>query len=627
MNWQQFRAFFWLRQRLRINQLKRSGFGNAILLAVLGLGIVMSDIGLFVVFFLVGQSALSEATPFNILYVCDVLVSAFLVLWLVGLLADLQRSEVLSLDKFLHLPVSLSGAFFVNYLSSLFSLSLLAFVPAMAGLSLGLAVDRTAAMLLLLPLLAAFLLMITAVTHQFQGWLASIMVNPRRRRTIIVLLTMGFVLLAQIPNLINALSHSRGPDARLQQLLDDNAQLHRAAEAGRITLEQYQQQTDALQRDYDAEVEAESRRNAERMKRSTRLANLLLPPGWLPLGAMTIAEGKLLPALLATLAMTLAGTASLWRSYRATLRLYTGQFSSGRRRAAVISSPRAEASPPAESGSLRAGQPAALPAAHLLEKKLPWLSEQAAVIALSNFRSLTRAPEAKMMVLSSVLMIVIAGTVVGRGIAGMPAEARPLLGFAAMAFILMGMVQLVGNQFGFDRSGFQVFVLCGASRRDILLGKNMSLAPLALALGLAAAVALQLIVPMRFDYFLAVPPQLVSMYLLFCLLANLLSILAPVRIPAGSLRGAKPGLLTIIVQLLFMFVLFPLTLLPALLPQVVGWLLDWQGWAAGVPVCALLSLAECAAVVCFYRLVLRWQGRLLQAAEQRILGVVRMKAE
>ena len=40
-------------------------------------------------------------------------------------------------------------------------------------------------MLLLLPLLAAFLLMVTGITHQFRGWLASLMVNPRRRRTVI----------------------------------------------------------------------------------------------------------------------------------------------------------------------------------------------------------------------------------------------------------------------------------------------------------------------------------------------------------------------------------------------------------------------------------------------------------
>ena len=74
------------------------------------------------------------------MYVWDGLVVGFLFSWAIGLLAELQRSEVLSLDKFLHLPVSLTGVFLINYLSSLFSLTLIIFVPAMVGLSLGLVI-------------------------------------------------------------------------------------------------------------------------------------------------------------------------------------------------------------------------------------------------------------------------------------------------------------------------------------------------------------------------------------------------------------------------------------------------------------------------------------------------------
>ncbi len=52
-------------------------------------------------------------------------------------------------------------------------------------------------------MLAAFLLMVTALTYQFQGWLASLMSNPRRRRTVIVATTLVFVLIFQLPNLLN----------------------------------------------------------------------------------------------------------------------------------------------------------------------------------------------------------------------------------------------------------------------------------------------------------------------------------------------------------------------------------------------------------------------------------------
>ena len=46
-----------------------------------------------------------------------------------------------------------------------------------------------------LPLAAAFLLMIAAIVS-VSGWLASLMSNPRRRRSVIMATTMGFVLIA-----------------------------------------------------------------------------------------------------------------------------------------------------------------------------------------------------------------------------------------------------------------------------------------------------------------------------------------------------------------------------------------------------------------------------------------------
>src|SRR5205085_9960542 len=132
----------------------------------------------------------------------DGMVLAFLFSWTIGLLAELQRSEALSIDRFLHLPVAPSGVFLINYLSSLLSINMLLFAPLMLGLILGQAVGSGLAFLALLPLLLAFWLAVTAVTYQFQGWLAALMVNQRRRRTIIVMLTFGIILVSQLPGLI-----------------------------------------------------------------------------------------------------------------------------------------------------------------------------------------------------------------------------------------------------------------------------------------------------------------------------------------------------------------------------------------------------------------------------------------
>jgi hypothetical protein len=294
------------------------------------------------------------------------------------------------------------------------------------------------------------------------------------------------------------------------------------------------------------------------------------------------------------------------------VRLYTGQFTSGRRRPAAVARPAAV-------GTAR-------PSGHLLERKLPWLSEQTSAIALGSFRSLTRAPEGKMMLLTPILLVVVFGVMFLTRNADLPPAVRPLVAFGAMGTILLSMIQLVGNQFGFDRSGFRVFVLCPAQRRDVLLGKNLAFAPVALGLGVMAAVLVQVLYPMDADYFLALPPQFVTMYLIFCLLANLLSILSPMQIAPGAFRPAHVSLIPVLLQLLFFF-LFPVVLLPTLLPLGIALVLQRVQGMGGVPICLALSLLECVGVVFLYRLVLTWQGQLLQAREQKILEIVTTKAE
>src|SRR5207247_262332 len=172
-------------------------------LAVLAVIGALAAVGGFAGLFLVGMFALPRVDPTVVMYVWDALAIAFLFFWLIGLIQELQRAEALSLDKFLHLPVSLTGAFLINYVTSLVSPCLIVFLPAMIGLCLGLAVGKGPAMLGLLPLLAAFVLMVTALTYQFRGWLAALMVNKRRRRTVIVVATVSVILLAQLPQLIN----------------------------------------------------------------------------------------------------------------------------------------------------------------------------------------------------------------------------------------------------------------------------------------------------------------------------------------------------------------------------------------------------------------------------------------
>ena len=585
MNGQHLRAFFWLHWRLRVNQFKRGGTANFVILLLLAAGALLLSCFLFVVFLLLGLYALADVSGPFLMYVWDGLVLGYLFFWLIGLLTDLQRAEALSLEKFLHLPVSLSGVFFLNYLSSLLSLSLIVFVPMMVGLSLGLVFSRGPFMLLLFPLLAAMLLMVTALTYQFRGWLASLMANKRRRQTIIVLITAAFILLAQLPTFVNMIA---GPGHRT-----GSGKTPRTPEEQKLA--------------------------SQKMEQTVRVLNLCLPPGWLPLGVSGAADGDAMPALLGTLGMALIGTASLWRAYRTTVRLYTGHYTSGAR----VAEREARERITAEQPPLPAPRAPALPrSARLLEKRLPWLSEHAAAIALAGFRSLTRAPEAKMMLLTPIIMVVLFGSLFLRGSMDPSPPMRALMACAAMAMTMLSMVQLVGNQFGFDRAGFRVFVLCPASRRDILLGKNLGIAPLALVLSFLMVAVVEIVYPLPLDYLLAVVPQFISMFLLFCMMANLLSIWTPMAIAPGSFKPTNTRMLPILLNFAFLF-LFPLALAPTLIPLGAELLLDWPH----VPVSLILSLLECVVIVAFYRLVLTWQGSLLQSREKKILKVVAAKAE
>jgi hypothetical protein len=188
-------------------------------------------------------------------------------------------------------------------------------------------------------------------------------------------------------------------------------------------------------------------------------------------------------------------------------------------------------------------------------------------------------------------------------------------------------VQLAGNQFGFDRSGFRTLVLAPASRRDILLGKNLALLPIALGLSTIVVAAAQVFVPMRLDHLLACLIQMVSMYAVFCIITNFLSILAPTPVASGSLKPVKPKGMTILLQLAFIFFLFPAAMASTLVPLGIEFALQWSGSFAWFPAYLVLAVVELGLVALVYPAALRAQGEMLQKREQKILEAVTVKVE
>ena len=138
--------------------------------------------------------------------------------------------------------------------------------------------------------------------------------------------------------------------------------------------------------------------------------------------------------------------------------------------------------------------------------------------------------------------------------------------------------------------------------------------------------AVFVICPMRFDHALSMAPQFLSMFLMFCLMANVFSIYVPFYMAPGTLKPSNPKMTTVLLQLLMFLILFPVLQGLTLLPLGAEAALNAFGLVVGVPVCLLLSLLECVAIVFLYLVSLGWMGSLLQAREQRILETVTNRA-
>ena len=596
MNIEHLKAFLQLRWRLRANQFRKAGTLNAVLAVVVSLFVVVGSVGLVVGGFALGLLVFGDVPAFVHLFTWDGIVLGLLFVWTTGLLADLQRSEALSIERFLHLPVSPAGAFLINYVSSLFSLSLLMFVPGMVGLVAGMVFSIGPRMLLVLPLMATAIFALTAVTYQFQGWLASLMANQRRRRTIMVVLTAGFILVAQLPNLINISrpwESSVDPNTRRAELMKNTMD---AIQSGEITLDEYNRRENAVKRQVRDERQQARQKSLDKALHIAHPVNTILPPGWLPLGVEGLAVGAFLPALLGSLGFSLIGSFSLWRAYRTTLRLYTGEYTSG--------DGSANTKPPPDTPH----DPTRL---RLVERQLPWVSEHVSAVATAGFRALVRAPEAKMAMLTPIIMMVVFGGLVLSRNGTPPAVLRPLMVFGAGVMIMyFAGMQLLANQFGFDRSGFRAFALSPIPRRDIVFGKNLAVAPLVLGLGLVGFVIAGAVFPLRIDHYPAVAAQLVAAYLILCMMSNVTSILTPIPLAAGTSRpsGVKFG--PMLLQMLVMM-LMPILVAPVLLPYGVEALLSELDIVSGVPISLPLSLVVLLLVALIYRVVITVQGRWL----------------
>jgi len=338
-----------------------------------------------------------------------------------------------------------------------------------------------------------------------------------------------------------------------------------------------------------------------------------IPPLWVPVGAMNLAEGRVLPACLGTLGCLALGGLGLRRAYLGTLRFYHGE--SGKQ-ASLRAKPKRH-SPPER----------ARDEARFLELRLPKVPEEAAAVALSTFRSMLRAPEVKMAWASSFLVTLILGaSFLLRSPPKIPELAKPFIATGAVVFPVFMLVQFFANQFGFDRDGFRALVLSPAPRRNILLGKNLACLPAGAGFGLLVLILVSIWARLPVLVTLATLLRLATVLLLAGLIGNLLSILAPYRIQPGSMKPTKmPGLAMLLMVLCHLF--FPVAMLPVFVPPLADLIWKSAGASSLVPVDLVLSLALLALVAFVYRTTLGPLGSLLKRRETKILGIVTVEVD
>ncbi len=565
---EQLKAILRLRWQLTRNQWGRSKHGVRGAVAVIIL-IAACLLGAFcfLAALLGAAFGLRDASNDAVMMVWFFLTGIFLFFWIVGVLAELQRSEAIDLQRLMHLPVRLGQIFLINYLASHFAPSIIIAVPAVFGLAIGLAIARDPIMLLMLPLALSMIFMITAWTYCLRGWLAALMNNPRRRRSIIAAVTFALILIAQAPNLyLNVFARS-----------------------------------------------GSHRRNVVPMDKILAVQKFV-PPFWVSLGARSLAAGEPIPAVLGTIGCVSIGALGLRRAYRTTLKCYHGDATSrtslAPRRSVQAQSTTAATAP----------RPS-----RFLEGRLPGVPDEASAVALASFRSMLRAPEIKLAwAMSLAVPFIVGASIVFRARVHLSDSAKPFLLPAVIAFSLFTLVQFLSNQFGFDREGFQTIVLSPVNRRALVLGKNLAAFPIIICSGLFWLILISVFLGLPFLTALAAIFQIVSMALIASIFGNLISIYFPHRVRAASLKPTKisgtRGIVLVLCQLFLPFLMIPVFIAPT---AELFFHLSGLTFPINLALSVLIALLSAAG----YLWSLPSFGRLLQQREIRVLEILTTEVE
>lgn len=522
--------------------------------------------GVFLLALLLGFFLLPNAPAVGVLMAWDGVLVAFLFFRVWGIATDLRVADALSMQNFLHLPLAPSDVFMLNAIALHLQPSPLIFGAALLGLSLASIIALGPAHAILLPLALASFWCVIALTRQLQTFLAALMVNKRRRGTIVAVSFMVAMLLIQSPNIFM------------------QVQLWNAERSGTASRE-------------EVKVEPLDSGEASQWLLAT---NLALPPGWLAYGAYEAQRDRYWPAAVGTLALLAIVGWSLRRSYRSALRVYRRT-----ERKRVTRSGRQASNPRVRRRQIAEAIWRAFPA-------MP------AAVGRASLRQWIRSPQGKhaflapFFALMFVALAILQYDEISKG--------QPYLGLGLAALWLIAPIGFASNVFGWDRGGFRVLLATDPPRHLVLLGKNLGLLPISLGPGIAALVAVQLLWPQPATHFLACILQLVVFCLVLFMIGNHFSITAPWAASFMSLKQRGEAVASNLGALVttagtvgaIMLAIAGLLALERLIAD--------AAWP--IPLYLIFSVLEFGLVASWYRYVLLHQAKTLPAQEERILEAI-----
>ena len=532
---------------------------------LMAIGVVGAGLA-FLLALSLGIFLLPDASPVGVLWALDGVLIAFLFFRVLGIVTDLRVDDVLSMQNFLHLPLAPSDVFVLNAVALHVQPSPMIFGAALLGLSLASVFALGPAHLVLLPLALAAFWCVIAVTRQLQTFVAALMVNKRRRGTIVAVSFMVAMLLIQGPNIY--------------------LQTERWSDRDRTVPEPAE------------EVVGEALDPGE-ASQWLLIPNLALPPGWLAYGAYEAKQDRYWPAALATLGLLAITGWSLRRSYRSTLQVYR-QTERGRGRGQAD---------PASAPSIRRRRRA--------DAYWDVFPTVPAAIGRASLRQWFRSPQGKYAFLAPIMVLFFL-LLAAFQFEDM-AQAQPYLGVGLAAFCCAP-AGFANNVFGWDRGGFRVLLAADPPRHLVLLGKHLGLIPITLGPGIAALVVVQLGWPQPAMHFFASMLQLALFCLVFFMVGTHFSITEPWAASFNSLKQRGEAMASNVGT--FLTAAFAVGVMMLAIAGLLALERLLAGAAWTIPIYLVGSMVELAFVAGWYRRVLLRQAGALAREGGRILEAI-----